>query len=485
MHNWDIVIGIETHVQLRTNSKIFSQACTAFGAKPNSQASFIDLALPGTLPIFNHQALQHAIRFGLAINAKINQTSVFDRKNYFYPDSPKGYQISQFNHPIVGEGLINITLDDGSIKPIRITRAHLEEDAGKSIHDEFENYSAIDLNRAGTPLLEIVTEPDITSSSQAVMYAKTLHTLVTWIEICDGNMQEGSFRCDANVSVKPKGSNKLGTRCEIKNLNSFKFLQEAIDYEVMRHIEILEDGGSIRQETRLYDPNKKQTRTMRSKEDAQDYRYFADPDLLPVYVSNEMLDQQKQSMPLLPHQIQIKIIDEYSLSQYDAVFVTQNLNTYKYFEQGIQYKINPKILVNWMMGEIATTQNNFNLDIADIPITPNILAKILKKLEDAHITHKSAKQLFQLLWQNNSADIEQLIEQYGLKQMADTNLLNSIIENIVNNNSKMVQEYQQGKEKAFNALVGQVMKETKGKASPTEVQSLLQQFINKLDAKIS
>jgi len=480
MQNWDIVIGIETHVQLKTKSKIFSAASTDFGAAPNSQANYIDLALPGTLPVINEKVIEFAIRFGLAIDAHIDEQNIFARKNYFYPDLPKGYQISQFAHPIVGKGKIDILLADKTSKTIRITRAHLEEDAGKSVHDEFIQYTGVDLNRAGTPLLEIVTEPDLSNSSEAVAYAKALHTLVTWIDICDGNMQEGSFRCDANVSIKPKGSEKLGTRCEIKNLNSFRFLQEAIDFEVKRQIEILEDGGLIKQETRLYDANKKETRSMRSKEDAQDYRYFPDPDLLPIKISLDMIANERCKMPELPKNMQNKLISEFNLSEYDALFITQSYNMAEYFNQGISLNIKPKLLANWLMGEISTALNNENLDIKDCPISTTILAQIIQKIEDGTITHKSAKEIFYTLWHDNSLNIDKIIQDKGLKQVSDDSFIIPIIQEILKVNAKMVEEYKSGKEKAFNGLVGQIMKATAGKANPTQINILLKQYLNKI-----
>ncbi|MFM2343546.1 MAG: hypothetical protein RLZZ210_154 [Pseudomonadota bacterium] len=480
MQNWEVVIGMETHVQLKTESKIFSNASTAFGAEPNTQASYVDLALPGTLPVINQKAIEFAIKFGLSINAYIDKASIFARKNYFYPDLPKGYQISQFSNPIVGSGKIDILLNNKSTKTIRITRAHLEEDAGKSVHDLFSQHTGVDLNRAGTPLLEIVTEPDLRSSQEAVAYAKSLHTLVTWIDICDGNMQEGSFRCDANVSVRPKGSDKLGTRCEIKNLNSFKFLQEAIDYEVKRQIEILEDGGRIVQETRLYDANAKETRSMRSKEDAQDYRYFPDPDLLPIYLSQEDIDNQQAKLPELPQQMKARLISDFNLSEYDSEFVVQSYATAQYFSQGLEQKINPKTLVNWLMGDISNALNNDNLDISVCTVTPTILAKLIARIEDGTISQKIAKDIFAMLWQDNTQDIDNIIETKGLKQVSDTSAILPIIEQVLSNNPKMIEEYKAGKEKAFNGLVGQVMKASMGKANPAQVNQLLKDALAKL-----
>ncbi len=480
MQNWEVVIGMETHVQLKTKSKIFSNAGTAFGASPNSQASYVDLALPGTLPVINQKAIEYAIKFGLAIDAYIDRNSVFARKNYFYPDLPKGYQISQFENPIVGSGTIDILLNNNSKKTIRITRAHLEEDAGKSVHDLFSLHTAIDFNRAGTPLLEIVTEPDLRSSQEAVAYAKTLHTLVTWIDICDGNMQEGSFRCDANVSVRLKGSDKLGTRCEIKNLNSFKFLQEAIDYEVKRQIEILEDGGRIIQETRLYDANAKETRSMRSKEDAQDYRYFPDPDLLTIHLSQELINMKKSELPELPQQMKERLIKDYALSEYDSEFIIQNYAAAQYFKQGIEKNIKPKALVNWLMGDITNALNTQNLDISQSPITPEILAKLIARIDDGTISQKIAKEIFALLWENNHQDIDNIIESKGLKQVSDSGAITAIIQQVISNNPKMTAEYKSGKEKAFNGLVGQVMKASMGRANPAQVNQLLKEAIDKI-----
>jgi aspartyl-tRNA(Asn)/glutamyl-tRNA(Gln) amidotransferase subunit B len=475
---WEVVIGIETHAQLKTNSKIFSSASTQFGARPNSNSNFLDAALPGTLPVLNMQAVELAIKFGLAINAQIDEYNIFARKNYFYPDLPKGYQISQFAHPIVGRGQITIPTKNGE-KTIRITRAHLEEDAGKSLHKEFAEHTGIDLNRAGTPLLEIVTEPDISSSDEAVAYAKTLHRLVTWIDICDGNMQEGSFRCDANVSVRIKGDDKLGTRCEIKNLNSFVFLKEAIDHEVQRQISLIEDGGKIVQETRLYDPNKKETRSMRSKEDAQDYRYFPDPDLLPIYITQDMKNAQAEHMPELPQSMKLRIIKDYELSDYDASFIVQDKATAMYFLQGIELKANPKLLVNWLMGDVYSSINEFKIELKSCPISPKILSELIKKVEDGIISNKIAKEIFAMLWQDNTQNIDSIIDAKGLRQVSDEGAILAIIDEILANNHSMVVEYKGGKEKSFNALIGQIMKASKGKANPSQVNFLLKQRLEK------
>ncbi len=489
-NEWEVVIGMETHVQLKTKSKMFSEASTAFGAKPNTQASYVDVALPGTLPVVNQKAILLAIKFGLAIDAEIDMYSVFARKNYFYPDLPKGYQISQLARPIVGQGILNISMPNNInnndknnnnkpiTKTIRITRAHLEEDAGKSVHDLFTHDTGVDLNRAGTPLLEIVTEPDLRSAQEAVAYAKALHTLVTWIDICDGNMQEGSFRCDANVSVRKKNDPKLGTRCEIKNLNSFRFLQEAIEHEVARQIDILEDGGVIKQETRLYDSIKKETRSMRSKEDAQDYRYFSDPDLLPIAITQDMLNSEKINLPELPDIMQQRLMKTYALSDYDSIFITQSKGMADYFKQGISCGIQAKTLVNWLMGDVTNLLNQSNLSIEYCPITPKILASLLQRIEDETINQKTAKAIFELLWQDATQSVDDIIEQKGLKQVSDSTALLTIIEHTIANNAKMVEEYKAGKEKAFNGLVGQIMKASQGKANPTQVNTLLKQKLD-------
>jgi aspartyl-tRNA(Asn)/glutamyl-tRNA(Gln) amidotransferase subunit B len=488
---WEVVIGMETHVQLKTKSKMFSSASTAFGSEPNTQASYVDLALPGTLPVVNQEAIRLAIKFGLAIQAEIDMHSVFARKNYFYPDLPKGYQISQLASPIVGQGNLSINIDDIQnpqkqvTKNIRITRAHLEEDAGKSVHDLFSHDTGVDLNRAGTPLLEIVTEPDLRSAQEAVAYAKALHTLVTWIDICDGNMQEGSFRCDANVSVRRKNDEKLGTRCEIKNLNSFRFLQEAIEYEVQRQIEILEDGGSIRQETRLYDSTKKETRSMRSKEDAQDYRYFSDPDLLPIALTQDMLEKESAALPELPEKMRYRLIHTHDLSEYDSTFVVQSRAMANYFDQCISEAktindkgIQAKTLVNWLMGDMSNALNQANLSIEACPISAKTLVKLIQRIEDSTINQKTAKDIFDLLWHNSSQSVDEIIETKGLKQMSDSSAILNIIKEVLANNAKMIEEYKAGKEKAFNALVGQIMKASKGKANPAQVNALLKQQLD-------
>lgn len=471
---WEIVIGLEVHTQLSTQSKIFSGASTAYGAAPNTQACEVDLALPGVLPVLNKGAVERAIKFGLSINAKINSPSIFARKNYFYPDLPKGYQISQFELPIVQGGNIHIQLD-GEEKIIRLTRAHLEEDAGKSLHEDFHGMTGIDLNRAGTPLLEIVSEPDMRSSAEAVAYAKTLHTLVRWIGICDGNMQEGSFRCDANVSVRPMGSEKLGTRCEIKNLNSFRFLEKAIDFEARRQIEILEDGGLIRQETRLYDANKDQTRTMRSKEDANDYRYFPDPDLLPLEISHDWIEQIQKTLPELPQARRDRYSAQFGLSTYDASVLTGSREMADYFDAAV--KLLPehaKLCANWIMGEISGQLNKENMEIADCPVKPSDLVALLVRISDGTISGKAAKTVFESLWQGeHGKNVDTIIAAKGLKQISDDNAIEKLVDDVLAANPQQVEDYRNGKEKAFNSLIGQIMKATQGKANPAQVNAIL------------
>jgi aspartyl-tRNA(Asn)/glutamyl-tRNA(Gln) amidotransferase subunit B len=489
---WEIVIGLEVHTQLSTESKIFSGASTAFGAAPNAQACAVDLALPGVLPVLNRGAVERAIRLGLAVGAKINSPSIFARKNYFYPDLPKGYQISQYELPVVEGGSIRIQPDhDGreQEKTIRLTRAHLEEDAGKSLHEDFHGMTGIDLNRAGTPLLEIVSEPDMRSSAEAVAYAKTLHSLVRWIGICDGNMQEGSFRCDANVSVRPQGSDKLGTRCEIKNLNSFRFLEKAIDYEARRQIEILEDGGIIQQQTRLYDPDKGETRAMRSKEDAQDYRYFPDPDLLPLEISEGWIEEVKRGLPELPQQMRIRFEHDYGLSVYDALALTADRDISEYYEAVVgKFSSDPKLCANWVMGEISAYLNNEGKSFDTCTLAPAQLARLLMRITDGTISGKIAKDVFGQMWaktsgqpvswKNRAPDFDesladQIIESQGLKQISDSGALEKLVGEVLAANSKSVEEFKAGKEKAFNALVGQVMKAAKGKANPAQVNAIL------------
>ena len=476
---WEIVIGLEVHAQLSTQSKIFSGASTAYGAPPNTQACVIDLALPGVLPVLNKGAVERAIKFGLSVGAAINSPSIFARKNYFYPDLPKGYQISQFELPVVQGGTIRIQLD-GAEKTVRLTRAHLEEDAGKSLHEDFHGMSGIDLNRAGTPLLEIVSEPDMRSSAEAVVYAKTLHALVRWIGICDGNMQEGSFRCDANVSVRPLGTEKLGTRCEIKNLNSFRFLEKAIDFEARRQIEILEDGGAIRQETRLYDANKDETRTMRSKEDANDYRYFPDPDLLPLEISADWIAQVKSLLPELPQARRDRYVAEFALSAYDASVLTASRETADYFEAAVKHLPGQaKLCANWIMGEINGQLNKEGIDIGACPVAPEHLAALVRRINDGTISGKAAKTVFESLWNGESnKNVDAIIETKGLKQISDDSAIEKIVDQVLAANAQQVADYRAGKEKAFNSLVGQIMKATQGKANPAQVNAMLKRKLD-------
>ncbi len=471
---WEIVIGLEIHAQLSTQSKIFSGASTAYGAQPNTQACAVDLALPGVLPVLNYGAVERAIKFGLAVGAKINSPSIFARKNYFYPDLPKGYQISQFEIPVVQGGSITIHANDAE-KTVRLTRAHLEEDAGKSLHEDFHGMSGIDLNRAGTPLLEIVSEPDMRSSGEAVAYAKTLHSLVRWIGICDGNMQEGSFRCDANVSVRPRGIETLGTRCEIKNLNSFRFLEKAIDFEARRQIEILEDGGSITQETRLYDANRDETRTMRSKEDAHDYRYFPDPDLLPLEITEEWIKQVRAMLPELPEARRNRYIQDFGLTDYDAAVLTSTRETADFFENTVkQLPAQAKLCANWIMGEVSGRLNKENIEITQCPVSPMQLAGLLARISDGTISGKSAKDVFDGMWQGEQGgDADAIITTKGLKQISDDSEIEKLIDEVLAAHSQQVTDYRNGKEKAFNSLVGQVMKATKGKANPGQVNTML------------
>ena len=472
---WETVIGLETHAQLSTQSKMFSGAPTAFGAAPNTQASAVDIALPGVLPVANRDAVERAIRFGLAVGATVHRTSIFARKHYFYPDLPKGYQISQYEAPIVQGGTIAILTESGE-KRIRLTRAHLEEDAGKLLHEDFHERSGVDLNRAGVPLLEIVSEPELRSAAEAVAYARALHSLVRWIDICDGNMQEGSFRCDANVSVRPRGETKLGTRCEIKNLNSFRFLQHAIEHEARRQIEVLEGGGSIVQETRLYDPDRDETRSMRTKEDAHDYRYFPDPDLLPLAVSEQWIEEIRSRMPELPEAKRERYRAELGLSAYDAVTLTQSRELADYFEQarrwGPEAGVPAKTVANWVMGELSAKLNEAELDASRSRVGPAQLGGLLARVHDGTISGKIAKEVFDAMWAGDG-DADAIIEQRGLRQISDVGALEAIVAEVLTANPKQVEDYRAGKEKAFNSLVGQVMKATKGKANPAQVNELL------------
>ena len=473
VQGYEVVIGFETHAQLATQSKIFSRAPTAFGAEPNTQACAVDLALPGTLPVMNREAVACAIRLGLALGSHIAEQSVFARKNYFYPDLPKGYQISQFEIPVVQGGEVSFFLGDEK-KTVRLVRAHLEEDAGKSLHEDFVGESGIDLNRAGTPLLEIVTEPDMRSSAEAVAYAKELHKIVTWIGICDGNMQEGSFRCDANVSVRKPGE-PLGTRREIKNLNSFKFMQQAIDYEVRWQIEQIEDGLAIQQATVLFDPDTGETRAMRTKEDAADYRYFPDPDLPPLVIAREWVDEVKATMPELPRQMAERFVREYTLPEYDATTLTQSQAMAAYFEVAAKASGQAKMASNWIMGEISRRLNNEEKDIEQAPVSADTLAALLKRIADGTVSNNAAKQVMDALWAGEGQDVDAVIEAKGLKQMNDSGALEAIIDEVMAANAPMVEQFRAGKDKAFNALVGMVMKASKGKANPQQVNDVLRQ----------
>jgi aspartyl-tRNA(Asn)/glutamyl-tRNA(Gln) amidotransferase subunit B len=485
MTQWEVVIGLETHAQLSTVSKIFSGASTQFGAAPNTQACPVDLALPGVLPVLNRGAVERAIRFGLAIGATVAPVSIFARKNYFYPDLPKGYQISQYEIPVVQGGQLTIQVPandkagkEAYAKTVNLTRAHLEEDAGKSLHEDFAGMTGIDLNRAGTPLLEIVTEPEMRSAAEAVAYAKALHGLVVWLGICDGNMQEGSFRCDANVSVRPAGQEKFGTRAEIKNLNSFRFLEEAINYEVRRQIELIEDGGEVVQETRLYDPDKRETRSMRSKEDAHDYRYFPDPDLMPLVIGADWVERVKGGMPELPVAMQQRFAGQYGVSAYDAGVLTSTKAMAAYFEAVVAKAgaANAKIAANWLMGDVSSQLNRDGIDIDACPVSAAQLALVLQRIADGTISNKIAKEIFVTIWDEQATDeaaADRIIDAKGLRQISDTGALEAIIDEVLAANAKSVEEFRAGKEKAFNALVGQAMKATKGKANPAQVNELL------------
>ena len=481
--SWEVVIGLETHAQLSTVSKIFSGAPTAYGAEPNTQSCPVDLALPGVLPVLNKTAVEKAIMFGLAIDAQVAPVSVFARKNYFYPDLPKGYQISQFELPVVVGGTLSFNVGEGEKayrKTVQLTRAHLEEDAGKSVHELFDNESGIDLNRAGTPLLEIVTEPVMYSAAEAVAYAKTLHALVVWLGVCDGNMQEGSFRCDANVSVRRVGQTELGTRREVKNLNSFKFLEDAINYEINEQIRIIEDGGAVQQATVLFDPNSGQTRVMRTKEDAHDYRYFPDPDLAPLVISDEWKAQVQASMPELPAQLQARFVEQYGLSTYDAEQVSMSKAHAEYFETAVGAMNQPdaKMVANWMMSDIAATLNKEGLELVNCPVSATRLAQLLAKIQDNTLSNKLAKEVFGAVWAGEQADkgdaqIDAIIEARGLKQVSDSGAIEAIVDEVMNANAAVVEEYRAGKEKSFGFLVGQVMRASKGKANPAQVNDIL------------
>jgi aspartyl-tRNA(Asn)/glutamyl-tRNA(Gln) amidotransferase subunit B len=479
---WEVVIGLEIHVQLSTKTKIFSGASTAFGAEPNTQACAVDLALPGTLPVFNENALRMAVMFGLAVNAEIGKRSVFERKNYFYPDLPKGYQTTQLAEPIVGPGFIDIETDDGAQRRVRIHHAHLEEDAGKSLHEDFHGMSGIDLNRAGTPLVEIVSEPDMRTSKEAAAYARKIHAIVTTLGICDGNMAEGSMRCDCNVSIRPKGQEELGTRTELKNINSFRFIERAIDTEVARQIDLIEDGGCVVQETRLYDPDKNETRSMRSKEEANDYRYFPCPDLLPVIIDDSYIDAIRETLPELPDARRERFISEYSLSEYDAGVLSAYRPQADYYEQVVKLSGDTKLAANWVMGELAKFLNQNDTDIKDSPVSAEQLGGLLVRIKDNTISGNIAKKVFELMW-SKGGSADEIIEAEGLKQVTDTGAIEKIVDEVIANADKQVEQYKAAEPdkrgKMIGFFMGQVMKATGGKANPGAVTGILKQ---KLDA---
>ncbi|MEO8187881.1 MAG: Asp-tRNA(Asn)/Glu-tRNA(Gln) amidotransferase subunit GatB [Burkholderiaceae bacterium] len=481
---WEVVIGIETHAQLNTASKIFSGASTRFGAEPNSQASVIDLALPGTLPVLNGGAVERAIRFGIATGAEVAAHSIFARKNYFYPDLPKGYQISQYETPVVKGGALTFVVQpkmrdkfagEPYIKTVKLTRAHLEEDAGKSLHEDVgaDRVSGIDLNRAGVPLLEIVSEPELRSAAEAVAYAKAMHALVIWLDVCDGNMQEGSFRCDANVSVRRAGETRLGTRCEIKNLNGFRFLERAIEFEVRRQVELIEDGGTVVQETRLYDAERDETRPMRGKEDAMDYRYFPDPDLPPLAIADEWVERVRRAMPELPGAMRERFERQYSLPAYDAQTLTASREVASYYESVAGHVADKKMAANWVMGELAANLNESGLALADAPVSAAQLGGLIARILDGTISNKTAKEIFAALWQRQGSSADAIIEAQGLMQISDVSAIENIVDQVLAANTRSVDEFRAGKEKAFNALVGQAMKATRGKANPQQVNDIL------------
>jgi aspartyl-tRNA(Asn)/glutamyl-tRNA(Gln) amidotransferase subunit B len=474
MSDWEIVIGLEIHAQLATKSKIFSGSATAYGAPPNTQADLVDLGYPGVLPVLNAEAVRMAVKFGLAVGAEVARRSVFARKNYFYPDLPKGYQISQYELPVVKQGKLKIMLEDGSVKTVGITRAHLEEDAGKSLHEGLAHASGIDLNRAGTPLLEIVSEPDMRSGKEAVAYMKKVHTLVRYLEICDGNMQEGSFRCDANVSVRPRGREKFGTRAEIKNLNSFRFVEKAIHYEVVRQIELLESGGSVVQETRLYDSDKDETRAMRSKEEANDYRYFPDPDLLPVEIDEPLIDAVRATLPELPDDKAARFARDFGLSAYDAGVLSASRELGAYFEAVVKGIGAPraKLAANWVMGELSSALNRDNLEITDSKVSPAALSGLLDRIVDQIISGKIAKEVFEVMWSEGKL-ADAVIEEKGLKQIRDSGAIEAVIDAVIAANPKQLADYRSGKDKLFGFFVGQVMKATGGKANPAQLNESL------------
>ncbi|RKZ60690.1 MAG: Asp-tRNA(Asn)/Glu-tRNA(Gln) amidotransferase GatCAB subunit B [Gammaproteobacteria bacterium] len=470
--NWEVVIGLEIHAQLATRSKIFSGASTAYGAEPNTQTSVVDIALPGVLPVLNKEAVHMAVKFGMAIGAEVADRSVFARKNYFYPDLPKGYQISQFDLPIVGLGSIDIELENGQTKTIGVTRAHLEEDAGKSLHEDYAGMTGIDLNRAGTPLLEIVSEPDMRSAKEAVAYMKKIHTLVQYIGICDGNMQEGSFRCDANVSVRPKGQEEYGTRAELKNINSFKFVERAINIEVERQIDLIEDGGKVVQETRLYDSVKNETRSMRSKEEANDYRYFPDPDLLPVMITEEYRQQVRSELPELPEQKQQRFMDELGLSAYDAGVITASLALANYFETVAEKTADAKLSANWISGELSARLNREEIEIQNAAVDAEAFSLLLQRIKDNTISGKIAKDVLDAMW-NGEGSADEVIESKGLKQITDASAIEAFVDEVIANNPSQFEELKGGKDKMMGFFVGQVMKMSKGKANPAQVNELI------------
>ncbi|MGE6319474.1 Asp-tRNA(Asn)/Glu-tRNA(Gln) amidotransferase subunit GatB [Pseudomonas oryzihabitans] len=476
---WETVIGLEIHAQLSTESKIFSGSATSFGAEPNAHASLVDLGMPGTLPMLNAEAVRMACKFGLAIDAEIAERNVFARKNYFYPDLPKGYQTSQMDHPIVGKGHLDITLEDGTVKRIGITRAHLEEDAGKSLHEDFHGMSGIDLNRAGTPLLEIVSEPDIRSAKEAVAYVKAIHALVRYLGICDGNMAEGSLRCDCNVSVRPKGQEAFGTRAEIKNVNSFRFIEKAINHEVQRQIELIEDGGTVVQETRLYDPNKDETRSMRSKEEANDYRYFPCPDLLPVVIEPAFLAEVRSQLPELPTEKRDRFQSEYGLSVYDASVLSASRELADYFEEVQRVSGDAKLAANWVMGELSSLLNKQDLDIAQAPVSAAQLGGLIQRIKDDTISGKIAKMVFEALAAGEGESADAIIEAKGLKQVTDSGAIEAMLDEVLAANAAQVEQYRASDEakrgKMFGFFVGQAMKASKGKANPGQVNQLLKQ----------
>lgn len=474
---WETVIGLEIHAQLRTKSKIFSSASTAYGAAPNTQACAVDLGLPGVLPVLNAEAVRMAAKFGLATNSHVSKHSVFARKNYFYPDLPKGYQISQMDLPIVGEGKLEIELEDGTKKTIGITRAHLEEDAGKSLHEDYHGMTGIDLNRAGTPLLEIVSEPDMRSAKEAVAYMRKIHSLVQYLEICDGNMAEGSFRCDANVSVRPKGQEEFGTRAELKNINSFRFVERAINIEVERQIDLIEDGGKVVQETRLYDADKNETRSMRSKEEANDYRYFPDPDLLPVVIDDAYLEEVRKTLPELPAEKAARFVADLGLSDYDAGILTASRQLADYFEAVVNESVDAKMAANWMLGDVSARLNKDDLSIDQCPVSATDLAGMLKRIADNTISGKIAKDVFNGMWAGEG-DADTVIEKKGLKQITDDSAIEGIINEVIASSPEQLAEYRSGKDKLFGYFVGQVMKVSQGKANPAQVNKMLKDKLN-------